>query len=1200
MALLASLAPVCGCGCIEDDEVPSWASCQACPRGLCSTCPWTISRRLLHHAAEIAEAHASELDSDLSPTLLSSPSPGALRESGSFGFPVAQKTPAALSPRKRSTSYTSVPPYKAAAQAPSQLSPRFRGMLASSAGFPQGNLASRLQASPTVCSPSSSSPSLRIRASGENSAIPHLDLSSSMLTPGSPGQGRALPRSARAPGSPTASALSTEPWVVCRICEQPVRLSIAEEHVAVCEKINKADMLHVAADEHIAEILGMMGEAVGRLGEDPHCMDAAIELSERCLRSDSTLELVRLCLQLRSAPRHCPRSSCLLDGLLASVHEKIAAIEEKADLRQNSPAALITRAPFFFRSPALHPAEHTAPLTPGRINRPRSASSAPTWMSPPASPKLALSIQDFVVVKPLTRGGYGSVYVARKVQTGDVFAVKAMSKAALGNKNAMATLRNERDILASTENPHVVKMYYCFASQDNVYIVMEYLPGGDCFSMLQTLGSLPEDRARVYAAETALALEYLHSKGVVHRDLKPDNMLVDKDGHIKLTDFGLSNKGLLRKQAKSGSISAAPRACAFSSAIDLSEDSGVQGRKSKSRMSLEGDQMHAVGTPDYIAPEVLLGLPHGEDVDWWALGCVLFELVVGVPPFSAETVEQTFDNITAKRLEWPDDVEASDGLKDCVDKLLELSPERRLGGGKPGELDLRSHRFFEGIDWEQLRDQRAPFVPAITDDVDTSFFDSRLQIFGQPPPLAGSGSASDERIPPADTFLWVNFGHLAEKTREALHQQQQQQQADGSAAQRGMVGLPLSQSFESELSPSVWSKVTGGQVSSVCGSSSGSSALTLAPTLGLSRTALTNAIDVSGCKEVSVGVTLGPEQETPECSPVAGLVWFAAMLDDQQTPSFTSLRTGRTERSVAIPEASEKLYLMWNLVNTRGRFFLDNLDVHCLRQRAHFTKLLLVQVFQLYYTVLSHSLKSEFHPQGVQLEPCAPYLALLGDTGLLCPGPHLDAYSAFLARCSGLWARVFVVVGNHEFYGCQVAEACEALARVLRALPNVALLERGRADLDNGFSLLGATLWSLVPPQRAEIVERSLNDYRCVRVGDRALSVVDTNAWHVETVQWLEGQLAECARQGRRAVVLTHHAPLPDSNPHYAGDPINCAFETDLSRLIRSPPLVAWFWGHTHCSVKADVGGVLVQSNQHGYKDGVDCGFDPRFSFPLA
>eukprot|EP00727_Mastigamoeba_balamuthi_P002794 m51a1_g12511 putative serine threonine protein kinase 15 (331) ;mRNA; f:144-3946 len=176
--------------------------------------------------------------------------------------------------------------------------------------------------------------------------------------------------------------------------------------------------------------------------------------------------------------------------------------------------------------------------------------------------------------------------------------------------------------------------------------------------------------------------------------------------------------------------------------------------------------MNAVGTPDYIAPEVLLGLPHGEDVDWWALGCVLFELVVGVPPFSAETVEQTFDNIIAKRLEWPDDVEASDDLKDCVDKLLELSPERRLGGGKPGALDLRRHRFFSGIDWEQLRAQRAPFVPTISDDADTSFFDSRQQVFGQPPPLADASSAPDERIPPADTFLWVNFGHLAEKTRE--------------------------------------------------------------------------------------------------------------------------------------------------------------------------------------------------------------------------------------------------------------------------------------------------------------------------------------------------------------------------------------------------------------------------------------------------
>eukprot|EP00727_Mastigamoeba_balamuthi_P008747 m51a1_g4495 putative serine threonine protein kinase 15 (948) ;mRNA; f:334169-337356 len=774
--------------------------------------------------------HASiDEDGTLPPLPLS---PGSLRESGgSYGSPAATRASDALhSPRRRANSISAEPAWRPSS--PQVSSKVVRTSLASSAGSspvlrpssPLGpvdrqllspQLSPRSQAGPVrrqhEGSGSSSAPapaisqSPLVRAFGAKSAVPPLELSrvlgsptvprldcsalkragsvsplpSPPHSPGSPGQGRAAPPvSPRSPGSPTASALPSDASIVCRICEQPVKLSIAEAHIAVCEKINKADMLLVAADEHIAELLKRVEEsareAAGRGQDFSRCAAGVADIASRCLLSDSVLELVRLSLQLRSAPRPCQSSTRLLDALLACVADKIAAIEEKEDLHQNSPAALITGAPFFFRSPALHPAEHTAPLTPGRINRPRSASCASPSTSSPVSPRLALSIQDFQVVKPLTRGGYGSVYVARKVQTGDVFAVKAMSKAALGNKNAMATLRNERDILASTENPHVVKMYYCFASQDNVYIVMEYLPGGDCFSMLQTLGSLPEDRARVYAAETALALEYLHSKGVVHRDLKPDNMLIDKDGHIKLTDFGLSNKGLLRKRSKSGSISAAPGPCIING-----------DGKSKSRRSLEGDQMHAVGTPDYIAPEVLLGLPHGEDVDWWALGCVLFELVVGVPPFSAETVEQTFDNITAKRLEWPDDVEASDGLKDCVDKLLELSPERRLGGGKPGELDLRSHRFFEGIDWEQLRAQRAPFVPTISDDADTSFFDSRQQVFGQPPPLADASSAPDERIPPADTFLWVNFGHLAEKTREVLRQQQQQQQQGQAQRQAG-------------------------------------------------------------------------------------------------------------------------------------------------------------------------------------------------------------------------------------------------------------------------------------------------------------------------------------------------------------------------------------------------------------------------------
>eukprot|EP00727_Mastigamoeba_balamuthi_P005646 m51a1_g1700 putative protein kinase domain containing protein (1000) ;mRNA; r:491915-496748 len=519
--------------------------------------------------------------------------------------------------------------------------------------------------------PPSSSPYRRIElAPNRRSTSPPLSSSPTESVPPLPLSPGAL-RESGSMGLPTAhqpSALPSERSIVCRICEQAVRMAVAEEHIVVCEKINKADMLLVAAEERIAETLRKIGETVGTAHEHRIPLDAAVELGHRCLLSDSAPELVRLSLQLRGSPRSSQTAAHLVDTLVSCVNEKISAIEEKEDLRQSSPSALITRAPFFFRRATASPAE-TA---------------------------------DFQIIKPLTRGAYGSVYVARKVHTGDVFAIKAMSKTALGNKNSMATLHNERDVLVNTENPHVVKMYYCFASEDNVYIVMEFLPGGDCFSMLQSLGSLSEETARV--------------KGVVHRDLKPDNMLIDKDGHIKLSDFDTT--------------------------------AAVRIRSTKTHQSI-----HAVGTPDYIAPEVLQGQPHGEDVDWWALGCVLYELVTGVPPFNADTVEQTFDNIVSRRLVWPDDISVSDDFRDCVERFLEVAPEKRLGSRKAGALDIRAHPFFAGLDWEQLRSQRAPFVPAVADDVDTSFFDTRQPFFGQPPPLADMEISVEESIPPADTFL---------------------------------------------------------------------------------------------------------------------------------------------------------------------------------------------------------------------------------------------------------------------------------------------------------------------------------------------------------------------------------------------------------------------------------------------------------------
>ncbi|GFH24762.1 serine/threonine protein kinase 15, partial [Haematococcus lacustris] len=178
---------------------------------------------------------------------------------------------------------------------------------------------------------------------------------------------------------------------------------------------------------------------------------------------------------------------------------------------------------------------HTAQSGPSGSSTPRSATAAPPGMT----------IDEFDIIKPISRGAFGRVYLARKHATGDLFAIKVMKKRDLIRKNMVESVNNERNILALANNPFVVRFYYSFTSKENLYIVMEYLNGGDCFSLLRKFGCLDEEVARLYVAEAVLALEYCHAQGIIHRDMKPDNMLISANGHVKLTDFGLSCIGVI-------------------------------------------------------------------------------------------------------------------------------------------------------------------------------------------------------------------------------------------------------------------------------------------------------------------------------------------------------------------------------------------------------------------------------------------------------------------------------------------------------------------------------------------------------------------------------------------------------------------------------------------------------------------------------
>ncbi|CAN6298053.1 unnamed protein product [Urochloa humidicola] len=343
------------------------------------------------------------------------------------------------------------------------------------------------------------------------------------------------------------------------------------------------------------------------------------------------------------------------------------------------------------------------------------------------------SIDDFEIIKPISRGAFGRVFLAKKRTTGDLFAIKVLRKADMIRKNAVESILAERDILITVRNPFVVRFFYSFTSRENLYLVMEYLNGGDLYSLLRNLGCLDEDVARVYLAEVVLALEYLHSMQIVHRDLKPDNLLIAHDGHIKLTDFGLSKVGLINS---TDDLSGPAVSGASLYGDDEPQMSELEQMDPKARRQ----NRSAVGTPDYLAPEILLGTGHGCSADWWSVGVILFELIVGIPPFNAEHPQTIFDNILNRKIPWPHvPEEMSMEAQDLINKLLTEDPHQRLGAN--GASEVKQHPFFKDISWDTLARQKAAFVPSSDSALDTSYFTSRY-----------SWNPSDENIYEAYEF----------------------------------------------------------------------------------------------------------------------------------------------------------------------------------------------------------------------------------------------------------------------------------------------------------------------------------------------------------------------------------------------------------------------------------------------------------------
>ncbi|KAM7034532.1 citron Rho-interacting kinase isoform 4-T4 [Acridotheres tristis] len=301
--------------------------------------------------------------------------------------------------------------------------------------------------------------------------------------------------------------------------------------------------------------------------------------------------------------------------------------------------------------------------------------------------ELQPSVKDFEVKSVVGCGHFADVKVVREKVTGDVYAMKVMSKESLLAQEHVSFFEEERSILAQSTSPWIPQLQYAFQDKKNLYLVMEYQPGGDLLSLLNRYEEqLDENMVQFYLAELVLAIHSVHQMGYVHRDIKPENVLIDRTGHIKLVDFG--------------------------SAAKMTANKTVNARL-------------PVGTPDYMAPEMLAGLggdgkaSYGPECDWWSLGVIAYEMIYGRCPFTEGTSAKTFNNIMnfQRFLKFPEDVKVSSDFLDLIQSLL-CGQKERLG-----YEDLCCHPFFSEIDWNNIRNSPPPFVPTLKSDDDTSNFD---------------------------------------------------------------------------------------------------------------------------------------------------------------------------------------------------------------------------------------------------------------------------------------------------------------------------------------------------------------------------------------------------------------------------------------------------------------------------------------------
>jgi len=291
-------------------------------------------------------------------------------------------------------------------------------------------------------------------------------------------------------------------------------------------------------------------------------------------------------------------------------------------------------------------------------------------------------IPDFEKHETLGTGTFGRVYlVTHPSDHSKFYAMKILQKSVIVRlKQVQHTLNEKEVLLQSRDCPFIVTLEKTSQDAKNLYFVMEYVLGGELFTHLRSAGRFSGATTRFYAAEIVLTLEFLHAKKIIYRDLKPENILLDKRGHIKITDFGFSKK-------------------------------------------VEDRTFTLCGTPEYLAPEVIKGKGYSFEVDWWALGILVFEMLAGYPPFYDENPFGIYEKILLGRLVFPAHFDSAS--RDLIKKLLTADRTKRLGNLRDGVIDVKKHRFFKGIDWEALLNKQtiAPIIPVADHDGDTSNFE---------------------------------------------------------------------------------------------------------------------------------------------------------------------------------------------------------------------------------------------------------------------------------------------------------------------------------------------------------------------------------------------------------------------------------------------------------------------------------------------